>query len=440
MLGSLVIAGLVACSTPPVIVDAGVDAGHALTPVDVCERLAAARCALKNRCSAAFARASVETCPSVEQSRCLAEYETLRSSFDDGLVRIDNARVESCETRMESSACPPSFPLDSTLAVARPFADCGWTTGLVIGAVPALETCINAIECAPGTVCVKPGGVCRGTCSTSPVAGEPCAFGCAPGLICSSTNTCVAPRPLDAPCASSAQCESDLICLSGACRPRRKVNERCVFDPERLSPCEPGLACDVAPFVDGASGTCIVPRSLGGTCRFHWSCQPGLLCADIGWGGFPASEPTPGNCRPPDGVSFNCAFTPYAQLVGDQCGPGLSCRQSTQVCTRNPTTGEACTPSTQNCTGLDVHCKPNGSGDVGICTGPAAVGERCAFQLDANRTVTIPCAAGACDQTTTFTCRPPSKTMGALCEENGECLSGRCAVQQDRSRRCSPAC
>jgi hypothetical protein len=86
-----------------------------------------------------------------------------------------------------------------------------------------------------------------------------------------------------------------------------------------------------------------------------------------------------------------------------------------------------------------VYCKPTGSGDVGTCTGPAGLGDRCAFAIDAQRTVRIPCSTGYCDKTTQL-CRPASKPVNALCEEDGECLTNRCAVQQDRTLRCAQAC
>ncbi len=431
---------LLACPAPAPTPDGGEDAGVTVSPVELCERLAAARCELKNRCYAAFARLSGDACVSFEQSGCLAEYETLKGSFDAEHVTIDPARLAACEVRMKTSACPPSFPPDYPLAVARPFADCGLQTGLLTGNVPSGQICERAVDCAAGTVCVKPNGVCRGTCSTSPGLGEGCAFGCAAGLICGTDGGCQPPRPQDDACDTSAECAADLICLSGTCRPRRKLGEVCAWDLDRLSVCEPGLACDVMPWVQGATGTCVRPRASGETCRYHWSCAPGLVCADINWAGFPRTLPPEGFCRVPDGLDFNCPRTQYARFVGDQCEPGLACRQDTGKCRPMPVQSDPCTPSVQNCNGYGIYCKPTGSGDTGTCTGPAAVGERCAFVVDAQTTVTIPCSAGACDRVSTQTCRPPSKPVGALCAEGGECLSGRCAVQQDRSLRCAEAC
>jgi hypothetical protein len=432
---------LCACPPPaPPVVDAGpVDAGApVISPVELCERVAAARCGLFSRCYTAFARFEQTQCAAAENARCLAEYETLRPSFEAELVHVDARQLAACEVRMQTSACPPSFPPSYPVAVAQPFVDCALQTGLLAGAVAAGETCERAVECAPGTVCMKQNGVCRGVCSSLPKEGERCAFGCGPGLRCEG-DTCVALRAVNEPCATTAECASDLIC-QGSCRPRRKLGETCGFDQDRLSQCEPGLACDVVPFVSGAVGTCVTPRKSGETCRFHWSCEPGLVCADLDWTPFPAAAPVEGSCRKPDGRDFNCLPTQYGQYVGSQCASGLTCRVDTRKCQALPKQGEACTPSLQDCDGLNVFCKPSGAGDNGTCTGPAAQGDQCAFSVDATRTVSIPCSSGFCDAETTQLCRPPSLPLGSTCKEDGQCLSGRCAVQQDRTLRCAPAC
>ncbi len=433
------IAVLAACPVAPPGSDAGTDAGATLSAVELCDRLAAARCRLAERCYPAFLRADATACASLEQASCLDEVAGLDSPFQASLIEIDAARLASCEVRMATSACPPSFPPDYFVAVAKPMADCTLTTGLLSGKVASGDTCVNAAECAAGSVCIKPGGVCRGTCSSWPKLGDPCGFGCAPGSTCNAQGVCAALKGRGETCQASKQCEADLICL-GTCLSRRSAGQACSFDPDRLSQCDPGLACDVAPYLTDAQGVCVVPKSEGSLCHYHWSCQPGLVCADMDWSQFPNKAPGPGSCRAPDAEKANCPYTPYAAYVGDQCGAGLSCAADTKTCAKVPVQGEPCTPSVQNCAGVSVYCKPTGGGDVGVCSGPVSVGDRCAFQLDATRIVRIPCATGACDAANTLTCRPPSKSVGAPCAENGECLSNRCAVQQDRTYRCANAC
>lgn len=423
---------------PAPVFDGGMDAGITVGPIELCTRVSTASCDLKLRCYPAFLRLSRDECVEQSQASCLAEYELLRPSFEANRVSVNTAQLDSCERRLSSSACPPSFPPDFPLPVAQPFADCSLQTGLLTGAVPAGETCDQPVECLGGTFCVKPSGVCRGTCVTYSQLAEPCGIGCGAGLRCDGTR-CTSPKALDEMCEGSAECEPDLICL-GSCRPRRKLGESCKVDFERLSPCEPGLACDVMPFVDGAEGRCVVPGDSFADCRFHWSCRAGLVCADLDWSTFPASSPPPGLCRPPDTEQSNCAQTQYARFVGEQCAPGLSCRETINQCQALPERGQSCTPSKQNCSGFQVYCKPSGAGDLGTCTGPAAQGELCAFRVDASRVVSIPCSSGFCEKEVTQQCRPPSRTAGSVCKEDGECLSGRCVPQPDMTLRCAPPC
>jgi hypothetical protein len=421
--------------------DAGpVDAGASVSPTEACERLATATCTLKSRCYLAYQRDEASSCVQNEQARCLAGYTVLQQSFERDLVRISPARLSSCEQRMKSSACPPTFPPDFPAAAARPFADCTFATGLLIGVVPVGDTCVNPQECISGSVCIKPGGVCRGVCSSFPKEGDPCAFGCAPGLTCNGEGRCARLKPLDTPCEASPECETDLICLDGRCRPRRKLGDSCRFDPGVPSTCEPGLACDVVPYVMGATGTCIRPRAADEACRFHWSCQPGLVCGFIDWNGFPQRAPSLGICTTPSDQGTACKGSVYARFVGEQCVAGSTCDRQSEICTAAPNRGQPCQPSRSNCVGVDVYCKPSGSGDTGTCTGPAALNEPCAFSIDPVTTVTIPCAAGYCDRVNTLTCRASTKPLGAMCGEDAECASGRCAVQPDRSLRCTEAC
>jgi hypothetical protein len=210
-----------------------------------------------------------------------------------------------------------------------------------------------------------------------------------------------------------------------------------VFDNYRLSTCDPGLACDVTPFVPGMVGVCVVPQPANASCHFHWSCEPGLVCADINWNGFPSVPPAAGSCRAPGDQDTNCSATIYSLYVGDPCVAGTSCSSTTHKCAPIPKMGDACDPAAQVCAGVGVYCKPSGT-NTGQCTGPAGIGDHCAFTIDANTTVTIPCSSGFCD--VTQTCRAAFRPDKDECKQDGECVSGRCAVQQDRTMRCAPAC
>jgi hypothetical protein len=435
----LLLALLTACSGAPSGNDGGDEGLAPLSPVELCDRLASARCELMARCYPAFSRQEPSQCRSLELARCLGETDRLRPSFEERTLEVDTARVLACEERMKSSSCVPSFPPGYAGAAVRPYADCELNTGLLRGKTPAGQTCSEEAECAEGSRCVKLGGVCKGTCVAFPQAGEPCAFGCAPGLYCDGDDRCAKPKGLHAACSQSAECEADLYCQT-TCRRRGQAGEACVFDPQRLSTCEPGLACDVTPYLAGAVGTCVKPKEKGAPCRFHFACAVGLVCFDLDFTGFPDRMPAEGFCHPVAALDTNCPFTPYAVFLGDQCEPGTQCSAQSRKCAFQPSLGEACTPSSQSCAGLDVYCKPSGSGDLGTCSKPPQVGERCAFALDATRRVSIPCASGFCDTQSTLSCWAPNKQLGQPCTVDGECLSNRCAVQQDSSRRCTEGC
>ena len=442
---ALLLAGCPATTEAPG--DAGFDdAGMTLTPVELCTRMAEATCLLLDRCWPAFARDTVGTCAVQEQSRCLDAYTRLKPSFERDMVEIDVEKVLSCEERMKTSACAPSFPPGYPAAQATPFEDCQLTTGLLRGKIAAGNTCDESIECAAGTTCVKPGGVCRGTCSSLPSEEEPCGFGCARGLFCDDKGTpgviddrCAHPRGVNAACRSSLECEEDLWC-DRTCKKRGAVGEVCRFDPLRLSTCAPGLGCDVLPHIPGATGLCVVPLPRGAECRFHWSCAQGLVCYDLDLSGFPESEGFPGYCEHRAPKEAPCAFNPWAVFLGEQCEPGTTCDPA-HACRPRPELGQACSPSTQSCSGNGVHCKPSPSNpDQGTCTRSAALNERCATRVDDARVVQIPCESGWCDTNDTLKCLPPSRAVGQECSSDGECLSRRCAVQEDRSLRCADAC
>jgi hypothetical protein len=448
---------LTACPPPDVepARDAGPeDAGHVITPVELCERISVARCDLMSRCFAAFTRDTRAQCQNLEQTRCNEQYSALRPSFESKRVEIDEAKVVSCEDRMKTSACTPTFPPNYVAAIAKPFSDCTLTTGLLRGKIKAGETCDELVECAPGTRCVKPGGVCTGTCSTLPSAGEPCGVGCATGTFCDGKGTpnavddrCEPLKAQNEICETSAECQQDLWC-DGSCRVRGAVGDNCIFDPLRLSTCAPGLACDVVPWVsvddEPLQGTCILPRPQLGACWFHWSCQPGLVCYDLDLADFPDFPPAnPGSCQSPAPFGETCLFTPFAVFMGDPCAAGLACGQDFK-CNVRPVLGEGCDPQTQGCVGFGNYCKPSATSlTQGTCTGAPGLDERCATRLTDGRIVSIPCDTGYCDsegQGATLKCRPAFKAISQTCTSNGECLSDRCAVQEDRSLRCATSC
>jgi hypothetical protein len=148
----------------------------------------------------------------------------------------------------------------------------------------------------------------------------------------------------------------------------------------------------------------------------------------------------PGTCDSPGAIDAQCTFSTWAAYLGETCAPGLTCT-SQNLCEERPTLGEACSPLTQDCAGNGVHCKPSQvNPESGTCTRAAALNEPCAARLDANRVLQIPCEVGWCDTDSTLMCQPASRALGQECRSDGECLTGRCAVQEDQSLRCAEAC
>src|SRR5207253_3024887 len=100
--GGAIAALLVFAGCPePQVMDAGVDAGPMFTVVETCDVLAAAKCELYGRCYAAFNHDAPDDCRTAQQSRCLAEYETLKGSFVANKVKIDPNKVVECQQRMK---------------------------------------------------------------------------------------------------------------------------------------------------------------------------------------------------------------------------------------------------------------------------------------------------------------------------------------------------
>jgi hypothetical protein len=121
------------------------------------------------------------------------------------------------------------------------------------------------------------------------------------------------------------------------------------------------------------------------------------------------------------------------------CTAGTECSLDSSTCVDIPKKGEPCSPATQGCAGVGVYCKPTGASS-GICTDAAGLGDRCAYAIDPMNTISIPCAMGYCDTMSTLTCRPSFKQLGNKCASDGECISDRCAVQQDQTLACAMAC
>lgn len=442
-LAAVALARLIACGPPPAGGDdAGIPDAGPYTAASVCDRIAAAQCDLIARCFPAFNRLSHEDCRTVQTYGCTQGLALIVDSVNAGRAKADEAGVTSCVDRMAQAPCPAVLPPTAPAIAARAFDECA-PARLYVGSVPEGEVCRSPADCVPGAVCRQPFGTCAGVCVAYGRPGELCSGGCDPALgYCDRGQNpamCTAYKTGNQPCQGSGECARNLACIGGTCLPPPAIGQTCDFLWDRVPYCGAGLACDVAPYVSGVSGDCILRGDVGAPCDYHWSCKENLVCRGMNWSLFPRDPPTPGQCGSPVAEGGDCAPTIYALYVGEDCAPGLQCDATTRKCLRRPKAGEACTFAIQNCIGADTWCSPRAEASP-TCGPRPAVGESCAFQVDATRTVVVPCAQGWCNTQAGNKCQAGTLTDGQACTQNLACISGRCGTNEDRSRTCWPKC
>lgn len=432
-----------ACGKPPPVVlpgpDAGeVDAGAPFTTDSLCDQLARAQCGLLERCFPAFNRLAKDDCVVAQSSACTAVTNAIAVGVRDGRARFEEAAMKACIDRMASASCPAALPPTAPPIAARGFEDCT-ADKFFVGNVDDGSECKTAQECKVGSRCVIFGGACGGACTPFSKVGEPCSGVCDPtqGYCDTVSRFCVALQAEGGTCKDSSNCVAATDCQGSVCLPPPPPEAPCAFSWNRLPYCGAGLACDVVPYVDKNPGTCVIRRSEGEACKYHWSCRAGLVCAGMDWSPFPGKPAGPGTCKKPLVEGAACSYTRYAIYVGDECASGLSCDAKEKKCRRRPKNGEACTVDVQNCVGDNVYCKPDETG-AGKCGAAPGIGETCRIELQ-TFPLTLPCRDGYCD-TDTKVCTAANAREGAACYSNAQCLTGRCVVQQDKSLKCGKRC
>lgn len=222
--------------------------GGGLEPRAFLEQYTAAYCASPERCCEAPPLGSEEECVSIT----VGSLERIIASVEEGRAAWDGRAAQACVRSVETRPCG-----------ARRTVDC---SGVVIGLLAPGERCdpTRAWECASGS--------CQaGECVALAAAGEPCDTGatvCEPGLVCHSLDfVCRVPGDASAPCGVRTDCREGLLCAEGACAPRAREGEPCIFDVM----CADGLFCN-------ADGVCEAQRAAGEECRDHGWCRPDLVC------------------------------------------------------------------------------------------------------------------------------------------------------------------
>ena len=262
---------------------------------------------------------------------------------------------------------------------------------------PARAACGCDYQCAAGSDCTSLG--CTTQCTPGEAGTELCHSLGWPN--CSAAGYCTAiaettVSDVSCLCTTTADCEDDLICRDGMCRPGCQTNAMCAADqicvdgtceattrPEcdATRPCAAGRSC-----VDGEC------RADEDTCQFNSECGPGRVCVNERCSsacGVDNPCPTGAMC---DGGFCRETLPPTGQCsVSADCGLGRTCID---------------TRCYADCT-VDTDCAPGNYCDtaVGVC--------RYDDRLDPNRCGALrACAAGSVCRN--GSCRSP-------CTTNPEC-------------------
>lgn len=279
--------------------------------------------------------------------------------------------------------------------------DCNGAVDEVCAAVGS--SCTTTEECVGGSTCesTTSGMICTVPCDPlRPM------LGCAPGLYCANVGGCdgrcmpllapAVPLPIDAACTDHADCGS-LFCADPG-DGRRRCLPPCRGD---AGMCLSGEVCAAPPGACGAcvpAGIVVGARGLGEVCGADSECGSSI-------------------CYDDEGLRY-CS---RACAADAECAAGFHCRADR--CVRGPREGIG-----GGCV-TDEDC-----GDGGFCAARGDVRWCTAF------------CEGACPAGFTCTpagdvsvCAPDLAVVGESCVDNGDCLSGLCAMTS-RGSVCTRLC
>ncbi len=301
------------------------------------------------------------------------------------------------------------------LCAAPCFGGAACPTGSACGDDVCYLTCTTPADCGPDTLCIT--GLCLPHCD----ADGDCLSGHCNGYI----GRCLAPGApipglgLDAPCATNAECRSD-VCTGGHC----------------TTPCSvaAGLCPDdgICVRASGDVGLCLVPCSTDAPCE-----SPDRRCAAI-------NVDTPAACLPTS--TAGCRGRLVEPSAGGVCGCDADCDDGTR-CLREPTlafpqglcqlscTTDAGCPATHACVG--TICLPRCTSDDPCAVGRLCLAGVCYPYCVANEE----CLSGVCDREA-GRCRPPGAGRGvdATCAAGSDCASGICDTSTHPDGQCEVAC
>ena len=218
---------------------------------------------------------------------------------------------------------------------------------------------------------------------------------------------------IDDDCAGSAFCNRSAAC-PGVCAALLAADATC----DRNDQCANGLQCLAGKCGSGAAAS---EACEGGVAR---ECQLGLVCI-----GADASANRAGMCRTKDSLLVTAEGAPCNVAAGTWCQPGLACvvdvannggqQVLTQLCRARVASGAECHTSLvpQQCPASE-YCPADLDPEyIASCTPRPGLNQPCG--------VFNTCAPDlACDGTR---CRATRRRIGALCRNDDDCLTHRCA-------------
>ncbi|KAE8228001.1 hypothetical protein CF326_g7083, partial [Tilletia indica] len=288
-------------------------------------------------------------------------------------------------------------------------------------------------DCRDDEQCAS--GYCNNYVCTLRSTGTACDAGgiCATGQCDIASNMCIL-KPLGATCGSSADCDSGACNGDGVCA-LQALGAPCAYNTR----CESGWCLtqplDVYPYSQRQCS----PAPSSTSCTQNSDCGSGN-CGDIGALGF-------GQCKSsPPGAQctslLDCASSTLCNNNMCTAPPGASCSGnsdcSSGVCNQNGvcaslTNGQPCGTDAQcksaKCSPpQERYCGVTGRGPCklySVCQINNALGAPCSTTSDCGAQYTV-CTIP--DGATEGTCiyPPPSIEIGQTCQQNMQCLSGRC--------------
>jgi hypothetical protein len=253
-----------------------------------------------------------------------AKYCAKLSTCSPFLLSTQYGDMPTCVTRLSGAYC-------NNIVTAK---GSGWTGDGLEACVAARDalSCSDFLYLKPAPAACRPSGtLTSGSCLWD----SQCGTGYCRITAGTGCGNCVQRGNTGAPCATSNDCDGNLVCAGAACAAPQPLGVAC----SATSPCESGLVC--------LFGKCAAPGAVGAACNL-------------------------------DAGGIDCDYNLGAYCSGGMCG-AITVAMLSSLC------GGSSPPAV---------CFADGACQAGFCVAPTADGQPC----DAGLNCTIPstCNAGVC--------------------------------------------